>query len=449
MHLLGRARSALHYRLWGHRSLSAPAPAYASALEHVHEPPVLDASTGILHRDRALDEEFYTLPAEAYTSPAIFNEEQARIFSKSWTYLDHASNLPAPGCFTTANIAGEEILLVRGRGETKGEPGGIRAFFNVCPHRAHRLVQPGSQGRRPVVLCPNHAWSFRLDGSLLKARRAEGGGPCFDAERFSLKEVRVENFGGLLFGNLDPDAPSLFESLQAPGLAEEMDDNLSLSKCQWQCEATVEKEVKANWKALVDNFLECYHCDTAHKDFVDMVDMSRYESDIFSHHVYNYSPCKPDNKAYSFSEDDPNKAIHYYWMWPNTVVYTSPGPYNISVLQFIPLTESTSLRRAHRFFEAPSTYGDDGHSNDDDGSGKKREGEGDHEDDEQTRKRDAAVQYLNEVLLEEDTALCESIQTGLASKGYSQGRFVIDPEDGWATERAVAQFHGLVHQAMA
>ena len=87
------------------------------------------------------------------------------------------------------------------------------------------------------------------------------------------------------------------------------------------------QKVAANWKALVDNFLECYHCDTAHKDFVDMVDMTLYQSVIHPRHVYNYSPCKPDNTAYVFSPDDPNHAIHYYWLWPNTVVYSAPGQF--------------------------------------------------------------------------------------------------------------------------
>ena len=142
----------------------------------------------------------------------------------------------------------------------------------------------------------DHAWSYKLDGSLHKARRAPDVGPAFDPKEYGLKEVRVEVFGGLLFGNLDPDAQPLFDSLHAPDLGLDMERTLGLSNTKWSCEASVEKEVKANWKALVDNFLECYHCDTAHRDFVDMVDMSNYFSDIHPKHVYNHSPCKPDNR---------------------------------------------------------------------------------------------------------------------------------------------------------
>lgn len=151
------------------------------------------------------------------------------------------------------------------------------------------------------------------------------------------------------------------------------------------------------------------------------------------------------------------------------------------MLQFIPLDEGRSLRRAHRFFAAPTddNNGGNGGNGVATGGGGKRNGNGNGHDDEDIKEtggvetatsgtlgkaageaaarkeeeiqaaRDAAVQYLNEVLLEEDTTLCESIQNGLNSRSYTQGRFVIDPNDGWATERAVAQFHGLCHEALS
>ena len=163
--------TALHTRRHSHYATALAAPG-------VQPPPSLDPTTGVLDRDRSRREEFFTLPAAAFTSPAIFAEEQEAIFSRSWTYLDHVANLPAPGSYTTANVAGEELILVRGRA-TKGTEGGggggadpvVRAFHNVCSHRAHRIVEPGSSGRRPVLVCPNHAWSFKLNGKLLKVRK--------------------------------------------------------------------------------------------------------------------------------------------------------------------------------------------------------------------------------------------------------------------------------------
>ena len=105
----------------------------------------------------------------------------------------------------------------------------------------------------------------------------------------------------------------------------------------------------------------------------------------------------------------------------------------MSILQFVPLGVGRTLRRAHRFFAHDPASAAAGAEDD----CPKRE------------KREAAVRFLNEVLLEEDTALCESIQQGLESRGYEQGRFVISPTDGWETEKSVAQFHALCHAHLA
>ncbi len=160
-----------------------------------------------------------------------------------------------------------------------------------------------------------------------------------------------------------------------------------------------------------------------------MVDMEKYSTRVGSRHVYNYSPCRPENPAYDFSATDPCTAIHYFWLWPNTVVYAGPGQPNMSVLQFIPIAPDRTLRRSLRFFAAPE-----------DGAAVSQSAQ---------RRRDREVNYLNNVLGEEDIALCESIQQGIASRGYQQGRFVLDPDDGWTTERAVAQFHALCHDALS
>ena len=241
-------------------------------------------------------DECYTLPSQAYTSAAIFEEEVATIFGNSWMYVGHISSLPAAGSFATARIAGEEILLVR------DGFGAVRAFYNVCSHRAHRIVTPGTSGRRPTLLCPNHAWSYKLDGTLLKARKTDDQ-PPFDPIKYGLKQVRLENFNGLLFGNLNPHAAPLFDALGNAGLKDAISGSI-LEMERMELESSVEKEVAANWKCLVDNYLECYHCDTAHKDFVSMVDMNQYTTQIGPRHVYNSSPCRPQNSAYEFSALD-------------------------------------------------------------------------------------------------------------------------------------------------
>lgn len=333
--------------------------AYTDTLQSLKTPATLGPD-GVVSLD-PYNDACYTLPAAAYTTEGVFCEEQDKIFNCSWAYAGHASSLPAPGCYTTAQVHGEDLVLVRDKSME------VRAFFNACPHRGHHVVKPGSQGRRAVLVCPNHAWSFKLDGTLHRARKADQQ-PVFDPVEFGLKQVRLEEFNGLLFVNLTASSGGLFSA--APALAARIEECIA-GMADMQLESRVEAPVEANWKCLVDNFLECYHCDTAHKDFVNMVDMDQYLSEVHSRYVYNYSPCRPDNSAYKFRPDDPCQAIHYFWLWPNTVIYTAPGAPNMSILEFIPVSAGRTLRRAQRFFvkkkDTEATPGDDiGRSPDDD-----------------------------------------------------------------------------------
>src|SRR5215831_1344490 len=109
--------------------------------------------------------ESFTLPARFYLDPAIHELEKARIFARSWWYAGHKSQLAEPGCFLTVRVAGSGVIVVRDRA------GDLRAFYNVCQHRGHELLE--GRGRTNLILCPYHAWSYDLDGSLRAARNKE------------------------------------------------------------------------------------------------------------------------------------------------------------------------------------------------------------------------------------------------------------------------------------
>lgn len=177
-------------------------------------------------------------------------------------------------------------------------------------------------------------------------------------------------------------------------------------------------------------------CDIAHKAFVDMVNLDDYSTAIRPHHVLFESSCNPENKAYCFSKDDPLQSAFFCWLWPYNVVYSAPGGKNLSILQFIPLTPTTTLRRSERFALVLP------------------EEEGDRKEEESAEAKAAAarVDYLNKVLLQEDTGLCESVQRGLQSRAYQRGRLMVAGGGGgggnrdqkWHTELAVAYFHKLL-----
>ena len=129
-------------------------------------------------------ERAWTLPAEYYTSAQIYQLEKEKIFAHSWLCVAHGSELAESNDYITREVAGESIIVVRGR------DGVLRAFYNVCPHRGHQLLQ-GSGRAKNVITCPYHAWTFKLDGQLGHARNCENV-EDFDPSRASLSALKVE-----------------------------------------------------------------------------------------------------------------------------------------------------------------------------------------------------------------------------------------------------------------
>ena len=129
-----------------------------------------------------------------YLDPEIFEAERRRVFASTWQFACHRSHVENPGDFVAFEIAGESLFTVC------GEEGALSTFYNVCMHRGHRLVN--GEGSHRQIVCPYHAWSYHLDGSLRKAPHAEGR-PGFEAAEICLTRVRTEDFLGFIFVNLD------------------------------------------------------------------------------------------------------------------------------------------------------------------------------------------------------------------------------------------------------
>jgi glycine betaine catabolism A len=141
-----------------------------------------------------------TLPRRVYTDPEIFALEGRALFGRMWLCVGREEDLPDVGSYLTQAIGGERILVVR------GEDRALRAFYNVCRHRGARLVEEPCGRLRGAIACPYHAWTYALDGRLLRAPRAETG---FQPEDFPLTQARLETLGGFVFVSLDRAAPAL------------------------------------------------------------------------------------------------------------------------------------------------------------------------------------------------------------------------------------------------
>jgi len=352
----------------------------------------------------------FTLPARFYRDASIYEREKDAIFYRSWHYAGHVSQVAEARSYFTTKIHQQNVFVARGRDDQ------IRAFYNVCAHRGHELLE--GTGRKNLITCPYHAWAYDFDGKLVNARNSENVAG-FNKCDFSLKAVRAEVFCGMVMINLDPDAIPFAE--QFDGLEAEIRQYMpSVDTLEFAQRDTY--DVASNWKVLVDNFLECYHCHTAHKDFVDLVDMDSYRT--ITHKRYSAqcaaAPRTTSSNAFSFEPGDVDFGYAGFFVWPNFSIWIYPGEPNLSVLQMNPTEPERTIEYQDWFTPGGKL------------SAQLKE----------------AADYQKDVLQPEDIALCESVQRGLQSRGYNQGRFIVDEGKTELSEHAVHHFQAMVADAL-
>lgn len=348
-----------------------------------------------------------SLRSDAYTEPRWLDADLTAIFARTWQWICHVAAVAEPGSYVTATIAGMPVVVVRDR------DGMLRAFYNVCKHRAHELLSGAGVARS--IVCPYHAWTYGLDGQLRGARRADRM-ETFDKSEIRLEQVRVEEFGGFVYVNLDTTAQPLGE--QAADLLAEIErwapDVAGLTHAK-----RLTYDVRTNWKNVVDNFLECYHCHIAHPEFVDLVDMDTYEvktHGIWSSHFAEAG--KHENTAYDVSGATVNDHA-VWWLWPNTCLLRYPGRGNFMVFQILPVGVDRTLETWDFYLETP----------------------------EPNEAEIESIRYVDEVLQQQDIGLVESVQRGMSTPAFTQGRIVYDPAGSGLSEHGVHHFHGLVLDA--
>ena len=350
-----------------------------------------------------------SLRSEAYVEEKWLDAELQGVFARTWQWACHVEKVAKPGGYVAVTVAGMPIAVVRDRA------GRLRAFYNVCKHRAHELLS--GAGTTRAIVCPYHAWTYDLSGGLKAARRADGMA-SFDKSEICLDQVQVEEFGGMVYVNLDPTARRLAD--QAPDLAEEIafwaPDVATLTHAK-----RLTYDVNTNWKNVIDNFLECYHCHIAHKEFVDLVDMDTYAvktHGIWSSHFAEAG--KHANAAYDVSGATLNQHA-VWWLWPNTCLLRYPGRSNFMVFQVLPAGPERTLETWDFFLESS----------------------------ELDAAEEESVRYIDEVLQQQDIKIVESVQRGMRTPAFDQGRIVFDPAraDTGLSEHGVHHFHGLLIDA--
>jgi len=194
------------------------------------------------------------LPRAAYTSAQIFEDEVHRIFLRQWMFVGHESQLPRAGDFFVDEVAGESFVVVR---DDRGE---LRVHLNRCRHRGHPLCEQATGSTKRFV-CPYHQWTYGLDGRLVHVP-GSGDGEHLDYNMWGLHGGHVEVWHGLIFVSLSgPAPPPLTPALEA------FASDMVRARPEQMKEAFRESYVvAANWKIVLENYLECYHCRARHPE---------------------------------------------------------------------------------------------------------------------------------------------------------------------------------------
>ena len=349
----------------------------------------------------------WTLPSRYYTDRAIAAQEQERIFQRSWCYVGHVSELAETGAYLTDRVANQPIVLLRDK------DGAIRAFYNVCRHRAHLLLKGCGQVKPAGITCPYHAWTYALDGRLKAARLTEDV-PDFDKADFPLRALGVSVIAGLVFVHLDAQAAPL--DSEVPGFAATLIDHLP-HLADFQLAQRITFDIKANWKVCVDNFSEAYHIPVAHPELARLHG-GKPRPAVMGERFACYSNI--GRSSYTGFPVSENASYLSWTLWPHHCLLSLPGTPQLIVLRMTPEGPGHCLERADIL--AP---------------------------------RDASSDVLEKIRALfaenfnlEDVAIVESVQLGLASLGYDQGRYVVDRADSWFSESALHRFHSQVLKAL-
>lgn len=355
---------------------------------------------------------YTTLPARSYTDEALFAEEKAKIFRRSWQLVGHANDIPKAGDYVVEDVSGTSVIVMR------GQDGEIRAFYNVCVHRGHELLEGKGCARK--MTCPYHAWTYDTTGQLRAAPNAANF-PGFDTSQHRLRQVRVELFFGLVLVNLDADAPS-FASLAAEAIPEIQDYAPNLAN--YHRAARTERLASANWKVVAENFNECYHCAVVHKTLTTgVVDPDAYRTRGFGYGIRHVSPARPDDKkSYSYAADPEAKTDKFltWWFFPLVALQVYPGGI-VNTYRWKPLAVNRTKIEVDWWLPNP----------------------------EPNPVEEEIILQHRHTTFAEDGPIVDSVQRGLESGGFDTGPLVVDAICSSQSEHPIMAFLEHYQAAMA
>jgi len=356
-----------------------------------------------------------TLPGWTYNNAEFFELERRRLLLGNWQIVCHVSEIAKPGDYATLDLLGERAFVIR------GEDGKVRAFHNVCRHRAAAVVQGATGHCNHAIRCFYHGWTYELDGRL-KALPAEPTFAGLNKVNFGLKPLETETYLGFVFVRFMPGHGGVAERF-AP-----YHDELAAYRIEQMVPTgrSWDVDIPVDWKNVMDNFLEGYHVPVGHPGLYRLFGNS-YEVDVKPAYVARAVGRLRDKESSNWSErhyqrlrpevthlpEPLRESWRYYKMLPNFAFDVYPE--QMDFFQVIPVAPGKSRLRG-RMFGLPSN-------------------------DRRMRAARWLSTRINVEVFREDNALIESVQAGLGTSAYGQGYFS-------EKEICLRQFHDMVREAI-
>jgi choline monooxygenase len=330
-------------------------------------------------------------PKSWYTAARFFDLERDTVFKNNWLIAARSDQFAQTGDFVAGAVADEPYVVVR------GEDGVLRAFYNVCRHHAAQVA--AGTGCADSLVCPYHGWTYALDGRLLRAPEL-GAVKDFDRAKFGLVPMHVEEWCGLVFISMAESPRPLAGDLTELGARLR---DMEIERLRFVARRTY--TLACNWKVYVDNYLDGgYHVSYLHKGLAGQLDLDSYRTEIFERYSIQSGAGAAGKKEGSPGNDFAERIgerVLYAWIYPNLMI-NRYGPM---------MDTNWVVPRGHGetevifdYYFTPETA-----------------------DDEAFVSKSLAA---SDVVQLEDVEICESVQKGLGSSSYDQGRYSVKREMG-------------------
>jgi len=321
----------------------------------------------------------HTLPAAAYQDGIFAVLDKTHVLQRSWQLAAHTCQLKETGDYVVHQLADQPVIVVN-------TGTGIKAFHNVCRHRAGPLAW--ENGRAKTLMCKYHGWSYHLNGQLKSAPEMHTT-PGFDVSQYQLPEIKLAVWEGLVFVALNDEVPEI-ESLMTGIKNRIAPIDISNMRFHHRDEFILD----CNWKVYVENYLEGYHLPHIHTGLNQLLDYKSYQTELNDWHSYQFSPLEQSDGLYGTGQ------AHYYFIYPNTMLNILPR--RLQTNQVLPLPQNKTQVIFDYYY--PDVEGIESLITQD--------------------------QVFSDEVQNEDVEICEAVQKGLNSGSYTQGRLCMKREMG-------------------